>query len=229
MKTRKNKTTISFKLENTASIQPAIAELERVFQALASRFAALTGRPYPRIVIQSRGRRQGAMGWFAREKWRNGQADMPAIHEITIAAESLSRPVLLIVATLIHEMVHLACYYGGIQDVGKDGRYHNLRFKEAAEAVGLLVEKDLRIGWSLTRLGPALETMVSSLNVNADAFAVFRLGEREREKQPTKMKKWVCACPVIVRCAVEMHGHCDDCGEPWRLAEALSPPVARAA
>jgi hypothetical protein len=229
MKTRKNKTSIWFKPENTASIQPAIAELERAFHALASRFAALTGRPYPRIVIQSRGRKRHALGWFARERWRNGQADVPAIHEITVAAESLSWPVLLIVATLIHEMVHLACYYAGIQDVGKDGRYHNQKFKEAAEAVGLLVEKDLRIGWSLTSLGPELETFVSSLNVNAEAFAVFRLGEQEREKQPTKMKKWVCACPVIVRCAVEMHGHCDDCGEPWRLAEVIAGTLPKAA
>lgn len=229
MKTRKNKTNISFKPENTASIQPAIAELERAFSALVSRFAGLAEHPYPRIVIQSRGRKRHALGWFANNRWRNGQADAPAIHEITIAAESLSRSVLLIVATLIHEMVHLSCYYAGIQDVGKDGRYHNQKFKEAAEAVGLLVEKDLRIGWSLTRLGPELETCVSSLNVNSDAFAVFRLGEQEREKQPTKMKKWVCRCPVIVRCAVEMHGHCDDCGEPWMLAEGLAGLFAAAA
>jgi hypothetical protein len=213
----------NIKVSVNASIQPAIAELERAFRALAVRFPVLRGRPYPRIVIQSRGRKRYVLGWFARERWRDGNENAPPIHEIAIIAEALSLPVLLIVAILVHEMVHLACYYVGIQDIGKDGRYHNQRFREAAEAVGLLVKKDMRLGWALTSLGPELEEFVSSLNINADAFSIFRLGEPERGKQETKNKKWICGCNNI-RAATKIKPHCLLCGNVYVRADAGEKP-----
>jgi hypothetical protein len=197
-------------VENPASIGPAIAELERVYRALASLFQGLAARPYPRIIIQSRGRRRYVLGWFARERWRGVVLDAPAIHEVTIAAEALHLPALEIIAILVHEMVHLVCHYAGIQDVGKDDRYHNRRYKVAAEEAGLLVEKDMRLGWAVTSLGPELKEFISGLNVNADAFAIFRLGEPEYKKQPTKGDKWTCGCK-LARITIPVNWHCDDC------------------
>jgi hypothetical protein len=213
--------------DHKASIHPAEKELERLNLAFAPLFGNLTEADLPRITIQSRGRKRNALGWFAPKRWID--KDGTHMHELTICAEALNLPIEETVDSLLHEMVHHANYLAGIRDAGNDNRYHNRRFKEKAESVGLIVEKDMRLGWSRTSLGPELKQILSRLNVKADVFAAYRIQPPENGKQPTKMKKWVCACPVIVRCAVEMHGHCDDCGEPWRLAEAMSPPVANAA
>jgi hypothetical protein len=230
MKTAKRSKGFSFKPENEASIQPAIAELERLYGALAPRYGNLADRHHPRIVIQTRGRKRYALGWFARNRWQDSRAEeVTTIHEITVTAESLALPAGEIVRTLTHEMTHCSCHYGGVQDVGKDGRYHNRKFKAAAEAVGLVVEKDHRIGWSNTSLGPELVKFVSGLNVKDEVFAVFRVAEPERPKQPTKMKKWVCACPIIARCAVDLPWVCPRCGVPAMLAEAAQGAMSEAA
>jgi len=142
------------------------------------------------------------------------------LYEVTICAESLARLINEIMATLTHEMVHLFCYYAEIKDVGKDGRYHNRKFKEQAEAVGLLVDKDMRLGWSLTSLGPDLAEYVSGLNIKDEVFAVFRVDNPERPKQPTKMKLWTCGC-TRVRCAVELKATCHACGENFIRPEAV--------
>jgi SprT-like family protein len=218
--------------EHEASIQPALRELERLYLALAPLFGNLLGderlnglHSLPRIIVQTRGRRRSVLGWFAPQRWSKGE-DAPLLNEITICAEALDRPAHSIVATLLHEMVHLSNYRASISDVGKDGRYHNQKFKTKAEAVGLVVEKDLHVGWAVTSLSAALEKKVSRLNVNAEAFAVFRVQPQEREKQPTKMKKWECGC-TIVRCAVQLDATCEVCGNVFVLTETGVQPYSR--
>jgi hypothetical protein len=216
----------SSSLNENNSIQPAIAELEKLYEAMAVYFrdesalraSELVDKPQPRIVIQSRGRRRDVAGYFSANRWKDRKdeaGDVKPIHEITVCAEYLAKPLAEIIGTLIHEMVHMYCHYADIKDVGKDGRYHNQKFRDACLEVGLLVEKDERIGWARTSLGPALEKKVFSLNINEDAFSVFRIAPAEQAKQPTKMKKWVCGCtpnPTIVRCATELTATCTTCG-----------------
>lgn len=54
-------------------------------------------------------------------------------YEINISAEHLNRPCENVLATLLHEMVHLYCMEWGIADTSKNGRYHNKRFKAECE------------------------------------------------------------------------------------------------
>ncbi len=54
-------------------------------------------------------------------------------HEINIGAEHLARPIENVLATLLHEMVHLYCMDNGINDTSKGGRYHNKLFRDEAE------------------------------------------------------------------------------------------------
>jgi len=90
--TKKKGKVVSFKPENGASIKPAISELERAFGALLSRFPGLADHPQPRIVIQSRGRKRNALGWFWSNRWKDGRdGEVPAIHENTQDAPSCGR------------------------------------------------------------------------------------------------------------------------------------------
>jgi predicted SprT family Zn-dependent metalloprotease len=187
------------------SIERAIEELERAYQT----FLPLFGKemPQPVIVIQTKNRKN-ALGWFAGDKWQNSTSTLA---EITIAAEHLKRSPEDIAEVLLHEMCHYANYLDGISDC-TSFQYHNKRFKERAESIGLIVEKNRR-GWSETSLGDALLERVREVNLDASAFSLFRLG-KENKKQPTKLKKWRCGCTNI-RAATTVTAICQACGNPF--------------
>lgn len=71
-------------------------------------------------------------------------------YELNIAAGTLARPIESVVSTLLHEMVHIYCLMNDIHDTSRGTTYHNKRFKEHAEKVGLIINYDKRIGWSIT-------------------------------------------------------------------------------
>lgn len=194
------------------SIRPAIEELERAFRA----FAPLFGRelPLPVITIQTTGR-ASAYGWFHPAMWQGSDGgDLP---EINICAEHLSRGVEEIAETLIHEMSHFVNALEGVTDCNRE-QYHNKAFKDRAESVGLVVAKMGRHGWANTTLSPELRARVADLRLDPEAFALFRR-RQARTAAVSRMRKWTCACPVIVRCAVELCATCDECGEPFARAE----------
>ena len=77
-------------------------------------------------------------------------------HELNIGAGTLARPIENVVATTLHECVHLWNLQNGIQDCSRGGAYHNKKFKEAAEARDLKISYDPRVGWSITEPTDAL-------------------------------------------------------------------------
>jgi hypothetical protein len=188
-----------------------VTELERCFLLFAPLFPA-TAFPQPVIAVQSKGRREAA-GWFCASKWGNGDGEK--VHEITVTAEHLKRPVEDIAEVLIHEMCHYANSLDGIRDCNVN-QYHTRAFKDRAEAAGLVVTKQGSRGFAFTSLGPDLAKKVRRAKIDPEAFSLFRL-HREQEKQPTRMKKWHCGC-TAVRAAVEVSAHCLKCGKPFVLA-----------
>lgn len=71
--------------------------------------------------------------------------------EINIASGTLDRPLENIIASLVHEMVHMYndCILNE-QDTSNKGVYHNRIFKREAEAHGLEVTRSERYGYSHT-------------------------------------------------------------------------------
>lgn len=100
----------------------------------------------PTITIQSTPR---AFGHFSLrdDTWISKKG---ATHEINIGAGTLARPIEEIAATLLHKMVHYHCYVNGIQDCSRGGTYHNCRFRDSAEAHGLIVDHHDKYGWTIT-------------------------------------------------------------------------------
>jgi hypothetical protein len=193
------------------SIEPAIRELERAFWALSPLFVGVAF-PQPVIAIQTRGRR-AASGWFCRDRWGNNEDGK--VSEITVTAEGLRRPTEDIASTLVHEMAHYANALAGINDCSVN-QYHNKRFKERAESVGLVVTKGSH-GWAQTTPGPALLGHIQDLAIDPDAFTLFR-HDRAQAKAPTRMKKWSCDCTTI-RAAVTVKVTCRQCGLDFRKWE----------
>lgn len=99
----------------------------------------------PVITIQSTPRAYGhvscAKVWTSEEEHR---------HELNIGAGTLNRNIENVVATMLHEMVHLYNMQKGVQDCSRGGAYHNKHFKEEAEKRDLLIEHHPTYGWTIT-------------------------------------------------------------------------------
>lgn len=158
------------------------------------------------ITIQTRGRKN-AVGWASTRKvWEDGNGGR---FELNITAEHLKDSPQDIFDTLLHEMVHLSNVQDGIKDCSS-GQYHNQRFRDRAEQVGLIVEKGPR-GWAYTSLSDEGKAFFESIKPDPDAFSVYRKDGNGTKKAPTKMKKWVCGCTTI-RCATQLDAQCVACG-----------------
>jgi len=195
------------------SLQPAMAELERALQ-WASKPTGINGN-HVVPTLQTRGRKVTCTGWFDVNRWSTREGQL--CHEINFSAETLNRDPIDIIATAVHETVHLWCHSLKLKDVSSGGR-HNKIFKEYAELLGLLVEKphDSR-GYAYTSPGEELAKRIESeFQPDIAAFNLFRLVDVPKEKAPTKMKKWMCGCTTI-RCATKVVAGCDECGEKFEI------------
>ena len=124
---------------NEVSLKPVIAELETLFSKFNARF--FENKLESPVITVSPDHTRGAYGWCTSWKaWQNG-AKEGGFYEINLCAEYLNRPYEETCGTLLHEMVHLQNLQDGVQDTSRSGTYHNKKFKETAEAHGLIVEK----------------------------------------------------------------------------------------
>ena len=99
----------------------------------------------PVITIQSTPRAYGHV--TCGKVWESGEESR---HELNIGAGTLRRPIEEIVATMLHEMVHLYCMAQGIKDTSRGCVYHNRKFKEEAEKRALRIDHHEKYGWTLT-------------------------------------------------------------------------------
>ena len=160
----------------TYHLSDLILELNRLFNIFNSKFFN-DKLEQPVIVVQS-SRKKRTLGTCSVNRiWiQKASEDTNAKYEISISAEYLNRPIEDICATLIHEMVHLHCGLNNIKDTSNNYVYHNKKFKEQAEARGLIIEHAKTIGWSVTTLKPETREYIQTLNVNQQPFEYYRRG-----------------------------------------------------
>lgn len=200
------------------TLVPAIGELERIYGLAMDLFppshAEALAATRPVVLIQSRGRKEGTLGWHWPERWQAGDT---IFTEIVITAESLNRPVEEIAETMVHEMVHHANALAGIADVSSNGVYHNRAFRDLAVATGLTVERQGNRGLAATALTDQLrEHIAAEWDLDAAAFALFRRTEEKTIASKGKQRLWKCGCGFSVRVAVDYFSAvCNDCGDPF--------------
>ena len=147
--------------------------------------------------------------------------------EINIGAATLNRPIENVVATLLHEMIHYHNFVNGVKDTSRGNTYHNRRFKEAAEARGLIVEHHPVYGWSITSpaddlLDFCLYNGLTDILLNRnDAYGIrvpigggASNGVPIRTTKPSSTRRYVCPkCNMIVRATRNVNIGCLDCDE----------------
>ena len=181
----------------------------------------------PTITIQSTPRAYGHFS-LRDDAW---VSKLGATHEINIGAGTLARPIEDVAATLLHEMVHYYNYVNGIKDTSRGYTYHNRRFKEAAEARGLLVSHSDTYGWSHTEPGEALLDFVLSygltdilINRNESmGYCITGTGTHSGgisvTPKTSSTRKYLCpCCGMSVRATKVVRVQCMDCDEPLVLA-----------
>ena len=132
-------------MKQTVKTSRTAGYLEKMFRILNEHY--FNGEiEEPIITIQSTPRAYGHV--TVAKSWH--RADGQARHELNIGAGTIDRPVENVVATLLHEMVHLHNLQIGVQDCSRNGTYHNKKFRDTATARDLIITHDPRIGWSIT-------------------------------------------------------------------------------
>lgn len=197
---------------NSVSLAPIIEELESLFSKFNTRF--FSGALEKPMISVAQDHTRGSYGWCTSWKaWQDG-AKEGGYYEINLCAEYLNRPYEETCGTLLHEMVHLQNLQDGVQDTSRSGTYHNKKFKETAEAHGLIVEKGEKYGWHKTTLSPEALEFVQSLG--KQGFTLVRprpLGLKGSSKSGgSSSRKYVCpCCGTIIRATKEVHVICAEC------------------
>lgn len=142
-------------MKQTVKMSRLVGELEKAFRILN---AELFDNQLPSTVLTVIPTPRAYAHFVPFPIWDvNGEGKT----EINIASGTLDRPLENILASLLHEAVHLYCFSViHEQDTSNKGLYHNKVFKREAEAHGLIVERHDKYGWTITSPGDKLLEMI---------------------------------------------------------------------
>jgi predicted SprT family Zn-dependent metalloprotease len=203
----------------------ATEELYKAFDILNKKYFN-SDLEYPIITIQKRMKiTKGYVnnGWFTTNRTWSDRTGENKKYEINISAEHLKDDIHSIVATLLHEMVHYMNKNLGIKDCS--GQIHNKRFKAAAEAVGLVVEKDKKLGWITSPSEEFSEFVDTEIKPNENAFLYFRMVFKDTmESKPREKKTFTYTCPECkekIKAKRDKNIICGDCGCEFEMEDEI--------
>ena len=201
--------------------------LNKIFDLLNEEYfeSALTR---PVLTIQSTPQSFGHFS-LREDTW---VSKLGASHEINLGAGTLARPIEEVVATLLHEMVHYWNFVTGVQDCSRGNTYHNRRFKEAAESMGLIVTRSEKYGWAHTAPADALlefvlENELTDILINRNEFTGFQITGTGTHSgtgvvlppKKSSTRKYICpCCGMSVRATRVVRIACLDCSEQMVVA-----------
>lgn len=184
----------------------------------------------PIITIMSTPRAYGHVTcgkvWKAKDSRR---------YELNIGAGTLDRPIENVVSTLLHEMVHIYHMQNDIQDTSRGNVYHNRKFKEKAESVGLVIEHHKTHGYTLTSPSDELILYIAErgwedilinrseplrINVGTGAASGTNPDDMPKVKKPSSTRKYQCPnCGMSVRATKVVNIICGDCTEQMQVVD----------
>lgn len=185
-------------------------------------------------------RATNVLGHFSALRWKTKAAGDERLHEVVVVAEHLDRSAEDILETLVHEAAHAMNFARGISDCSRS-QYHNTRFKEAAEELGLSVERVPHYGWAFTRLpdGTAANYQLEIVGLREVLIHRNRVlalpsgpptgdddttdtdGQDGEEGPRSRHLKATCACLFVIRVSKKTLTstviRCESCGEMFEV------------
>lgn len=220
-------------MKETIKTSRTAGYLEKIFRAVNTDwFGGELEEPI--ITIQSTPRAYGHV--TVSKIWK--QKGEERRHELNIGAETLQRPIEEVVATIVHEAVHLYNLAHDVQDCSRGGSYHNKKFKEEAERRGLIISHHPTYGWTLTEPSEALIDYIieqgwSEIQMNrgggwcpppstggkAGNGGTQTGGSTEPPKR-SSTRKYVCpCCKQSIRATKAVNIICGDCMKKMEVAD----------
>jgi hypothetical protein len=200
------------KVENLSTITKA---LEMAHEIIAKE----TGAPRATIVT---GRSAKVNGHFTPwTPWASGEE---SFHEIFITiAKREAREML---GTLLHETAHSIDAKEGVQGTSGDG-YHNKKFKERAESLGLTIAQAPRIGFSVTAVSDECATRwAEPLRLIEEALRLTADNDRGTAKPKGRNKNLPvakCECGESIRLSLKTLEKCkpicQECETEFKVEE----------
>jgi curved DNA-binding protein CbpA len=185
---------------DSEAVSRVLRVLEDTWQAIR---AAHPQVPAVVIIIASgTDGKENRWGHHAPKRWHVGLDERT---EIMISGEGLRRDPLSVLGTLLHEAAHALAAARGIQDTSRQGRYHNKKFKTCAEELGITVEHDQRIGWSLTTVpdetATAYERQLAALQIAMTLWRIDEYNPTGTTRRNTNLLAAACPCGRSIRAA----------------------------
>jgi len=176
------------------------------------------------VLVTGSGRTGRRLRWghFCLHRWAT---DDRRISEVLLSGERLAGGPEGVLSTLLHEAAHGRAQVRGVTDTSGGGRYHNGRFRDLANAVGLEVTRQGNDGWAHTELAPptvsayagTLSRLHSSLRI--DGPPPGAPAGSGRKANPLHE----CGCPRKLRMSPKTAGEgpvlCGVCGEEFAEVE----------
>ena len=161
---------------------PLVAAIEATWLAIQERHTEV---PLVVLTLGNGTAKPGHLtfGHFHDQKWAVGTDRLP---ELFIGGEGLRRGAVPLLGTLLHEAAHGIASIRGVKDTSRQGRYHNTKFRDIAAELGITVEKDPCIGWSITSV-PDLTARdyADAVDVLDQALTAYRLADLHDTKPKT--------------------------------------------
>lgn len=196
-------------------LEPLRAEIRRAFDFWNER--VWDGElPVPVFNFHPQPPNGARLGHFLEDAWKAGDRRSRDQDEIVFYADlCLKEGMRQVLATLVHEMVHLWQRHHGVPS---RNNHHNLQWHAEARRAGFRTTKGDYRGH--TEPAAEFEAALKAFEPRVTGIP-FRLDGRSRKAPPTgKQKKWVCRCgDYSVRVAIaNFDATCNRCGKQFRAA-----------
>lgn len=206
--------------KETSKMSRAVSQLEHIYNKMNADF--FEGKlPTPIITVQSSPRSYGHCTVAKVWKKKDGET-----YELNIAAEVLNYPIEETLDTMAHEMIHLYCRENGIKETSRGGVYHNNKFKELADKIGLQCYKSEKYGWNTeageTMLQYAIDNDWNEITLGRERVqrllpthtpTTAQTGTTPtREPRPSSTRKYKCpCCNTSIRATKDVNVICGVC------------------
>lgn len=155
--------------------------------------------------------------------------DNKAMKELNVSANYLTRDIVEVVTTLIHECSHIYNMEHDIKDTSNGFIYHNKRFKKTAEELGKIkIDRHEKYGWTIS--SPTEETIDFCIRNGLENIMIGRQSEfsfgtgftggtdknttppRTTTTTPSSTRKYICpCCGNSFRATKDINVICGDC------------------
>jgi curved DNA-binding protein CbpA len=181
------------------AVSRVLAVLEQMWQAIRQHHPEIP--PVVIIIASGTEGKQARWGHHAPGRWYVASQERA---EIMISGEGLRRDAQSVLGTLLHEAAHALAAARGIKDTSRQGRYHNKHYKILAEELGITVDFDGVIGWSITTVpGTTAKAYADQLAALKNAMILWRRDEIliPKERRNSNLIAAVCPCGRSIRAA----------------------------